>query len=211
VDVTTGDVAAAAGVAKATLYANFKDKDELIEAVISRESEHVVADDLIQVQPGTTFGQVLRNFGVQYVRFVNQTDIAGWDRLIAHGSKCMPELRLRFYDAGPGRWNRLLAQLLGNGVERGRLRPLNDTQAAEDLSALWMGSTSLEVKLGVRQPLDDENLLAKVDHGIDVFSAFTGQLNTERVSDLRHKTRPSFYPHPRIGGSVRIASAGSHA
>ena len=55
-DVTTGDVAAAAGVAKATLYANFKDKDELIEAVISRESEHVVADDLIQVQPGTTFG-----------------------------------------------------------------------------------------------------------------------------------------------------------
>lgn len=172
VDVTTGEVATAAGVAKATLYANFKDKDELIEAIINRESEKIISDDLAHVQPGTTFEQALRDFGVQYVRFVNQADIVGWDRLISHGSKRTPELRHRFYDAGPGRWNRLLTQLLTKGVESGCLRKTNAAQAAEDLTALWMGSSSLELKLGVRDPMDQKSLLAKVNHGIDVFRAY---------------------------------------
>lgn len=174
VDVTTGEVASAAGVAKATLYANFKDKDELIEAVIRRESEQIISDDLIQVPPGIACAQILRNFGVKYVRFVNQTDVAGWDRLIAHGAKRLPQLPRRFYEAGPGRWNRLLMQLLATGVDLGYLRPLDEAQAAEDLTALWMGATSLEVKLGVGAPMSDEAILAKVDHGIDVFNAFYG-------------------------------------
>lgn len=174
VDVTTGEVAAAAGVAKATLYANFKDKDELIEAVIRRESEQVIGDDLIDVRAGTTFAQVLRDFGVKYVRFVNQTDVGGWDRMIAHGAKRIPQLPHRFYDAGPGRWNRLLMQLLATGVELGYLRRLNEARAAEDLTALWMGSTSLEIKLGVGKPMSGKAILAKVDHGIDVFGAFYG-------------------------------------
>jgi TetR/AcrR family transcriptional repressor of mexJK operon len=182
VNVTTGEVAAVAGVAKATLYANFKDKEELIEAVIRRESEQVIADELIQVQQGTTFAQVLRNFGIRYVRFVNQTDVAGWDRLIAHGAKRVPQLSHRFYNAGPGRWNRLLMQLLSTGVAQGSLRALNESQAAEDLTALWMGSTSLEVKLGVGEPMSDEGILAKVDHGLQVFKAFygTAAANTQR-------------------------------
>ncbi|XAH25417.1 TetR/AcrR family transcriptional regulator C-terminal domain-containing protein [Xylophilus sp. GW821-FHT01B05] len=174
VDVTTGEVAAAAGVAKATLYANFKDKDELIEAVIRRESEQVIADDFIQVRPGATFAKVLRSFGAKYVRFVNQTDVSGWDRLIAHGAKRIPQLPHRFYEAGPGRWNRLLMQLLTTGVDLGCLRPLNNAQAAEDLTALWMGSTSLKVKLGVGKPMSEKAILAKVDHGIDVFKTFYG-------------------------------------
>lgn len=174
VDVTTGEVASVAGVAKATLYANFKNKDELIEAVIRRESEQVISDDLVRVPPSATCAQILRRFGVQYVRFVNQTDVAGWDRLISHGARRLPQLPRRFYEAGPGRWNRLLMQLLATGVDLGYLRPLDEAQAAEDLTALWMGSTSLEVKLGVGDPMSDEAILAKVDHGLSVFNAFYG-------------------------------------
>lgn len=172
VDVTTGEVAAAAGVAKATLYANFKDKDDLIEAIISRESEQVIADDLGRIQPGASFEEALHHFGVQYVRFVNQTDIVGWDRLIAHGAKRTPQLRSRFFDAGPGRWNRLLTQLLTAGVDSGCLRGCDASQAAEDLTALWTGATSLGVKLGVAKPMDRKSVLAKVAHGIDVFNAY---------------------------------------
>lgn len=172
VDVTTGEVAAAAGVARATLYANFKDKEELIEAVIRRESEQVIADELVLIRQGSTFAQVLRNFGIKYVHFVNQTAVAGWDRLIAHSAKRTPQLPQRFYEAGPGRWNRLLMQLLSTGVSQDCLRPLNPAQAAEDLTALWMGGTSLEVKLGVGEPMSDAGILAKVDHGLEVFYAF---------------------------------------
>lgn len=174
VDVTTGEVAAVAGVAKATLYANFRDKEELIEAVIRRESEQVIADELILVTHAAVFAEVLREFGIRYVRFVNQTDVTGWDRLIAHGARRTPELPHRFYDAGPGRWNRLLAQLLSTGAAHGSLRPLNESQAAEDLTALWMGSASLALKLGVGKPMTDDGILAKVDHGLAVFNAFYG-------------------------------------
>jgi len=88
------------------------------------------------------------------------------------GAKRTPEWRHRFYDAGPGRWNRLLAQLLAKGVESGCLRISNLADASEELTALWMGASSLEVKLGVRDPMDQKSLLAKVDHGIAVFSAY---------------------------------------
>lgn len=175
VEVTTEEVAAAAGVAKATLYANFKEKDDLIEAVIKYESEQVIADELAQIHPGASFEAVIRNFGVKYVRFVNQTDVVGWDRLIAHGAKRSPELRSRFYDAGPGRWHDLLIRLIQTGTKLGHLRVPDFDQAAEDLTALWMGSSSLRVKLGVATPMTDEGILIKVEHGLNLFYKFYGE------------------------------------
>lgn len=174
VEVTTEEVAAVAGVAKATLYAYFKEKDDLIEAVIKHESEQVIGDELVLVHPGKSFDTVIQNFGVKYVRFVNQTDVVGWDRLITHGAKRSPELPHRFYDAGPGRWHDLLITLISTGVALGRLKALDCDQAAEDLTALWMGSTSLRLKLGVSAPLNDGDILKKVDHGLSVFNRFYG-------------------------------------
>lgn len=39
-EVTTAEIARVAGVAKATLYANFSDKEHLIEAVLRRIGSH---------------------------------------------------------------------------------------------------------------------------------------------------------------------------
>ena len=174
VEVTTDEVATAAGVAKATLYAYFKDKEDLIEAVIREESEQVISDELVEVTPDAPFETVIRNFGIKYVRFVNQTDVAGWDRLIAHGSMRTPELPHRFYEAGPGRWHDLLVRLIQTGAEQGYLKVSDCDQAAEDLTALWMGTTSLRVKLGVSDPIGDEFILNKVQHGLTIFNAFYG-------------------------------------
>lgn len=174
VEVTTEEVAAAAGVAKATLYAYFKEKDDLIEAVIKQESEQVIADKLVQVGSDQPFDAVMRNFGVKYVRFVNQTDVVGWDRLIAHGAKRSSQLPHRFYDAGPGRWHTLLTQLIRTGTELGHLNVSDFDQAAEDLTALWMGSASLRVKLGVAKPMMAKGILKKVEHGLSVFNRFYG-------------------------------------
>ena len=174
VEVTTDEVATAAGVAKATLYGYFKDKEDLIEAVIREESEQVISDELVEVTPDAPFETVIRNFGIKYVRFVNQTDVAGWDRLIAHGSMRTPELPHRFYEAGPGRWHDLLVRLIQTGAEQGYLKVSDCDQAAEDLTALWMGTTSLRVKLGVSDPIGDEFILNKVQHGLTIFNAFYG-------------------------------------
>lgn len=174
VEVTTGEVAAAAGVAKSTLYAHFKDKEELVEAVITHESSDVIADSVIAVAQAADFAAVISAFGQRYVRFVNQTDVAGWDRLIAQGTQRRPDLSRRFYDAGPGRWHGLLVRLLETGNRLGQLQVHDTEQAAEDLAALWQGTSSLQVKLGVAQPLDDAGIRAKVAHGLRIFQAFYG-------------------------------------
>lgn len=70
-------------------------------------------------------------------------------------AKRRPKLSQRFYEAGPGRWQKLLARLIETGTRLGLLRVEDVQQAAEDLTALWIGSSSLQVKLGVAQPMDD--------------------------------------------------------
>lgn len=175
VDVTTDEVAAAAGVAKSTLYAHFKNKDDLVEAVIQHESQLVIADSVIHVVDSAAYSKVIRDFGIKYVHFVNQTNVAGWDRLIAHGAKRSPGLARRFYEAGPGRWHKLLIRLLEHGVNLGLLGINDADQAAEDLCALWIGSSSLQVKLGVALPIDDAGIIKKAEHGLLVFNAFYGR------------------------------------
>lgn len=105
---------------------------------------------------------------------MKQTDVVGWVRLIAHGAKRSSQLPHRFYDAGPGRWHTLLTQLIRTGTELGHLKVSDFDQAAEDLTALWMGSPSLRVKLGVAKPMTAKSILKKVEHGLSVFKRFYG-------------------------------------
>lgn len=47
-------------------------------------------------------------------------------------------------------------------------------QAAGDLTALWMGSTSLLANLGVAKPMTVKGILKKAEHGLSVFNRFYG-------------------------------------
>ena len=173
VDVTTDEVVASAGVAKATLYANFSDKNELIEAVIQRESAAIISDGI--VHEGLGFTERLELFGERYVRFGLDKNIAGWDRLIAHGARNDPTLPNRFFDAGPGRWQALLVQLLESPDARKELSIRDANQAAADLAGLWLGLVGLQVKLGAVVSLDPTDITQRVRHGIGVFRSHYGK------------------------------------
>ncbi|MCC8392331.1 TetR/AcrR family transcriptional regulator [Paraburkholderia sp. MMS20-SJTR3] len=180
-DVTTSAIAAHAGVAKATLFAYFADKDELIDAVIRRESDRTATD--AQLAQGLTMNIVdaLREFGMRFTRFINERDLAGWDRLIATPAKRSPELPKRFFASGPGRGQAILASLILDAIEKGTLKECDAMQAADDLAGLWIGFSNLEVKLGARAPFTDAQLREKVDHGIDVFMRFYGPERERRT------------------------------
>jgi len=167
VEVTTEEVVACAGVAKATLYANFADKNELIEAVIQRESAAIISDGI--VHEGLDFTERLELFGERYVRFGLHKDIAGWDRLIAHGARNDPTLPNRFFEAGPGRWHSLLMQLLESPDAKRELSIPDTSQAAADLSGLWLGLIGLQVRLGAAALLSPTDITRRVRHGIAVF------------------------------------------
>lgn len=82
-EVTTAEIARVAGVAKATLYANFSDKEHLIEAVLRQESDLTISDHDFAQRHHLPLIEVLTAFGYRFVRFINQRELTGWDRLIA--------------------------------------------------------------------------------------------------------------------------------
>lgn len=101
-EVTTAEIARVAGVAKATLYANFSDKEQLIEAVLRRESDLTISDHDFAQRHHLPLVEVLTAFGNRFVRFINQRELTGWDRLIASAALRHPELPGRFTPPGRG-------------------------------------------------------------------------------------------------------------
>ena len=152
-EVTTAEIARVAGVAKATLYANFSDKEHLIEAVLRQESDLTISDHDFAQRHHLPLIEVLTAFGYRFVRFINQRELTGWDRLIASAAVRHPDLPGRFYAAGPGRAQQMLEAIIAEAIEAG----------------LWLGMTSLAIKLGARPPLSDDEIKQRVERALDVF------------------------------------------
>ncbi|QGN38340.1 TetR/AcrR family transcriptional regulator [Klebsiella oxytoca] len=168
-EVTTEEIARVAGVAKATLYSNFADKELLIEAVLRQESDLTISDRDFSERHRLPLTEVLTAFGNRFVRFINQRELTGWDRLIASASIRHPDLPRRFYAAGPGRAQQMLEAIITEAIAAGALKPCDPREAADDLAGLWLGMTSIEIKLGARQTLTDREIERRVTHAIEVF------------------------------------------
>ena len=195
-EVTTAEIARVAGVAKATLYANFSDKEHLIEAVLRQESDLTISDHDFAQRHHLPLIEVLTAFGYRFVRFINQRELTGWDRLIASAAVRHPDLPGRFYAAGPGRAQQMLEAIIAEAIEAGTLRACDPQEAADELAGLWLGMTSLAIKLGARPPLSDDEIKdlltdghtkplkgfkSKQGKNFDAVVAFDGEYNTTFV------------------------------
>ncbi len=174
IDVGMDEIAAKAGVAKSTLYANFSDKTTLIEAVIRREADITITDDQFAHATGVPIADALSAFGIRYVSFINNRDLLGWDRLIASLEALGNELPKRFFEAGPGRGQRILGAIVEHAMAQGQLRQADSTEAADTLTGLWLGFVTLEIKLGVRPPLTEQEIQQRVARGVAIFLTVYG-------------------------------------
>ncbi len=174
IDVTIDKIAAEAGVAKVTVYANFADKDALIEAVLRRESDRTVTDQEFEQSKAMKIEKALAAFGLRFVSFINERELSGWDRLIASAAARHPDLPSRFFAVGPGRGQKLLTAIIAQAVQDGMLSAEDPAQAADDLAGLWLGFSTLEIKLGARQPLTRKEILNRVEHGVRIFMQVYG-------------------------------------
>ncbi len=46
---------------------------------------------------------------------------------------------------------------------------MDHKNAADELAGLWLGMTSLAIKLGARPPLSDDEIKQRVERALDVF------------------------------------------
>jgi AcrR family transcriptional regulator len=115
------DIARAAGVSKGTLYVYFKDKEQLFEAIIDEECV-VQAEGIFELDHNDhDVEAVLTRLGFGYVGFLCRPEKASAIRIVIAIAERMPELGRKFYESGPAKGIRKLADYIAAQVDAGVL------------------------------------------------------------------------------------------
>jgi TetR/AcrR family transcriptional regulator, mexJK operon transcriptional repressor len=180
--ITMHRLAGAANVSKGTLYANFEDKDSVIEAWVRRESELMISDawksekrDASLVDALTDLGQHLLSFLANPQHLALQRivfGIAGRDRVLGE----------RLFHAGPARIQGIIKDILRKAQGRGEISVEDVADAADDLVGLWQGF--LAVELSFHQPPAPmaAHLRARAARGVEQFLKLYGSRSPRRAS-----------------------------
>lgn len=167
--VTMEAVAAAAGVAKMTVYGHFGDKATLFEATVRAKGEEMLAGLADLPAVGGRLEETLTRFGQAFMAMVLAPDMAAIMPLLIVAVSKERGLASRFYDAGPGHTRRALATLLEASVALGELTLANAEDAADDLLALWLGDIQMQLALGLIESLSPAEIEKRARRGVAVF------------------------------------------
>lgn len=161
-------IAAAAGVSKVTVYANFKDKPAILEAIVARETDRLAQDVAARAQGDGCLGDRLRQVGGALVAMMNEPCHLALDRCLSLEAQRNPELGRRFFDAGPGHLRDIIAALLTEATAAGEIKADCPRTAAEDLLGLWLGFSAVEKRFLCKSTQPDA-LQTRIDRGVDLF------------------------------------------
>lgn len=164
--VTLDHIAAAARVAKRTIYTYLGDRTEVFVAAVERLRERT----LHEAQPADGLEQLAQRI----VHTLHSDDAVGLHRLVIAESRRFPELAERFYDEGPRRY---IAEI------RARLDEDNASDAhtrAEALFALLLGEPHRQRLLGLRPAPDASAAAAQARTALDELCSRPNRKEIER-------------------------------
>jgi TetR/AcrR family transcriptional repressor of mexJK operon len=167
--VTMEAVAAAAGVAKMTVYGHFHDKAALFEATVRAKGAEMAAGLADLPAVGGRLEETLMRFGQAFMAMVLAPDMASIMPLLIVAVAKERDLASRFYEAGPGHTRRALAAFLAASVARGELTLVNAEDAADDLLSLWLGDMQMRLALGLIGSLSPDEIEQRARRGVAVF------------------------------------------
>lgn len=167
-DVPIETIATQAGISKPLLYRQFRDKDELMEAVLGSEAQRALslhqADRLAMME----CAEALIAFGMHYLGLAHD-QLRGWGHLIVSLLPRHADLANRFFEMGPAVDHACLIACIADGVRKGILAVDNPAEAASDLLGLWLGMPCLEMNLRVRGPMSKDEIATRVEQGVARF------------------------------------------
>ena len=120
------DVAARAGVSKGTLYLYYPSKEELLKEVIRANVINQIAEggELIRRFEGGTADLLARVLRMWWAR-IGETRASGIIKLMTSEVRNFPEVAQFYVDEVITPSNRLLAQVIQRGVDRGEFRAVD--------------------------------------------------------------------------------------
>lgn len=164
-------IAARAGVSKATVYHHFQDKKALFVASFSEEADELREGVrcMLHREPEGAVGPALQAVGERLLTLFLAPTIIGFYRQAYAEIARFPELGETLFERGPGALFAVVAEYLWRWHERGALRIEDASAAAVHFVMLCHGDLVLRGQLGVLPEPLGPAISATVRRGVAVF------------------------------------------
>lgn len=118
---TTDMIQQAAGVSKSTVYAHYPNKEALFAAAVEAECERGLKAVRERKFPQQRLADILNAIAQAYLEVVLSRDGLALYRMVVSEAPRFPDLGRRFYLAGPGAANDIVADTLQAAASKGEL------------------------------------------------------------------------------------------
>ena len=163
------DIVREAGVSKATLYSYFPDKRLLFLEVAKAECKSQSDAAIAQVEATGDIRQALTQAAGRMVRFFMSDVGMQVYRIVVAESQRFPEIGRDFYNSGPAMVRQMLAQFLTKAVEDGKLKIDDIDLAADQFPELCKAGLHIQMVLGLRESVTDEEIDRVIAGAVDMF------------------------------------------
>jgi TetR/AcrR family transcriptional repressor of mexJK operon len=162
-------IAAVAGVSKGTLYNYFDSKAALFTAYVGEKCDQYLARVFDSADHDGDPAEVLRGIGKRMVQMMlSDVGLAIYRVVIAEAAK-FPDLARSFFESGPARAIRFMADWLAEETRRGRLSVPDPAFAAEQFFNLCQTRLVIRRKLAMLPDPPESDIDAVVEASITMF------------------------------------------
>ncbi len=161
-------IAKRAGVSKATVYAHFTSKEDLLEALIRHECQIIGASIYVPDAANADLAGELRKMARNITELFIREDGLALYRILVPVARRFPRLGEIFYAEGPQIGRARFSAFLCEAQRLGRLHVPEPELAAEQFMSLIRGDLDLEASL-LRPPRTEPQIKALIEGAISLF------------------------------------------
>lgn len=170
-----GDIAAAAGVSKGTLYVYFENKQKLFAALVAEQCRQTAERAFVLDAVDQDARAALTKLGKSFIDGLTRPQHVATIRIVTAVAGKLPELGRIFLDSGPRAGAARLSDWLRAKIARGELKISDVELAAWQFLSLCQGPVLAPIILGGEQRPSNARIDQVVASAVDAFFAAYGR------------------------------------